>query len=220
MLDVLLFAPVGLLVTASEELPKLVEKGRSRLDQPVRNARFLGKLAVTGAQSDLRRRLSRLGGPGDDPSATPERVRHGDAGGGSQPAAGRASSSGSPGSPGMPAAPGVRDATGAGDASGAGDATGLRDATGVRDATGSWPRSEAPPGGTGGIHSGAVDSVIQGYDTLSASQVVRRLEGLGASELRAVHDYESATRRRRTILHRVQQLLGTEEAPGARGPAA
>jgi hypothetical protein len=56
-------------------------------------------------------------------------------------------------------------------------------------------------------------AALADYDTLSASQVVRRLEGLGAEELRAVQRYESATRHRRTILNRASQLL--EEGPAA-----
>jgi hypothetical protein len=54
-------------------------------------------------------------------------------------------------------------------------------------------------------------AALADYDTLSASQVVRRLEGLGPEELRAVQRYESATRHRRTILNRASQLL--EEGP-------
>jgi hypothetical protein len=56
-------------------------------------------------------------------------------------------------------------------------------------------------------------AALADYDTLSASQVVRRLEGLGPDELRAVQRYESATRHRRTILNRASQLL--EEGPAA-----
>jgi hypothetical protein len=58
-----------------------------------------------------------------------------------------------------------------------------------------------------------VGSVLADYDTLSASQVVRRLESLGADELRAVQRYEASTRNRRTILNRASQLLD-------QGPAA
>jgi hypothetical protein len=54
-------------------------------------------------------------------------------------------------------------------------------------------------------------AALADYDTLSASQVVRRLEGLVPDELRAVQRYESATRHRRTILNRANQLL--EEGP-------
>jgi hypothetical protein len=58
------------------------------------------------------------------------------------------------------------------------------------------------------------DLAIPGYEALSASQVVRRLDGLGPNELEAIYEHESTTRRRRTILHRTQQLLGHEDAPG------
>jgi 2-oxoglutarate dehydrogenase E2 component (dihydrolipoamide succinyltransferase) len=52
-----------------------------------------------------------------------------------------------------------------------------------------------------------VDAALAGYDTLSASQVVRRLESLGPDELRAVCRHEASHRNRRTILNRAQQLL-------------
>ena len=48
---------------------------------------------------------------------------------------------------------------------------------------------------------------IPGFDTLSASQVVQRLDGLTRAELVSVRTYESSTRGRRTILSRVDQLL-------------
>ena len=152
-LDLLVFAPAGLLLTAVEELPNLIEKGRSRIEMPVRNARFLGKFAVTRAQRDLLDRLT-TGRTMEPPTPAP--------------AAPRPPPRAVPGEP------------------------------------------EPPP----------VDGIIPGYDTLSASQVVRRLEGLGPDELRAVHRYEAATRQRRTILHRALQLLGVEQTPGAHGPAA
>ncbi len=52
-----------------------------------------------------------------------------------------------------------------------------------------------------------VDGALADYDTLSASQVVRRLESLGPEELDAVRRYEASTRNRRTILNRAGQLL-------------
>jgi hypothetical protein len=50
------------------------------------------------------------------------------------------------------------------------------------------------------------DLAIPGYDSLSAFQVVPRLDGLGGDELEAVRQYEHATRGRRTILSRIAQL--------------
>jgi hypothetical protein len=55
-----------------------------------------------------------------------------------------------------------------------------------------------------------VEQTFAGYDTLSASQVVRRLESLDHTQLRAVHRYEASHRNRRTILNRTQQLMESE----------
>jgi hypothetical protein len=50
------------------------------------------------------------------------------------------------------------------------------------------------------------DLAIPDYDSLSASQVVTRLEGLTPAELESVRSYESANRGRKTILNKVAQL--------------
>src|ERR1700722_12600816 len=61
---------------------------------------------------------------------------------------------------------------------------------------------------TGNGHIPDVSSLsIPGFDTLSASQVVQRLDGLNRVELVSVRAYEASTRGRRTILNRVDQLL-------------
>ena len=52
------------------------------------------------------------------------------------------------------------------------------------------------------------DLAITDYDSLSASQVVTRLEGLTVEELEAVRAYETAHRGRKTILNKVAQLQG------------
>ena len=49
---------------------------------------------------------------------------------------------------------------------------------------------------------------IPGYDSLAASQVLPRLEGLAPDELEAVRAYEAAHRGRKTILGRIDQLQG------------
>jgi hypothetical protein len=65
-----------------------------------------------------------------------------------------------------------------------------------------------PVAGNGGAPAGpAVDDLaIPDYDSLSASQVVTRLEGLSPEELEAVRTYEAAHRGRKTILNKVAQL--------------
>lgn len=50
------------------------------------------------------------------------------------------------------------------------------------------------------------DLPIPGYDTLSASQVVQRLDGLSKQDMAAVRDHEKAGRGRQTILNRIAQL--------------
>ena len=56
----------------------------------------------------------------------------------------------------------------------------------------------------------ASELAIPGYDTLSASQVVERLDGLSAAELAAVRVYETAHRNRRTILGKLDQLVAAD----------
>jgi hypothetical protein len=75
------------------------------------------------------------------------------------------------------------------------------------------PQRTAPDPAAAAIVGGA----LADYDTLSASQVVRRLESLGPEELRAVQRYEASTRNRRTILNRAGQLL-EERSSGPPAP--
>jgi hypothetical protein len=55
--------------------------------------------------------------------------------------------------------------------------------------------------------SSAADLPIREYDGLSASQVVSRLTGLTAEELRAVRSYEESSRGRRTVILAIDRLL-------------
>jgi hypothetical protein len=52
----------------------------------------------------------------------------------------------------------------------------------------------------------APDLAIPGYDDLSASQVVDRLDGLSGAELEAIRAHETAHRARNTILGKIEQL--------------
>lgn len=45
-LDILVFAPLGLALTARELVPKLAEQGRDQVQQQVTTARFVGEFAV------------------------------------------------------------------------------------------------------------------------------------------------------------------------------
>jgi hypothetical protein len=69
------------------------------------------------------------------------------------------------------------------------------------------PAATAPSGNGQTPPAPAADELaITDYDSLSASQVVTRLEGLTPDELEAVRAYEVAHRGRRTILNKVAQI--------------
>ncbi len=55
MLDLVLFVPVGLAITAREELPRLAEKGREQITGQVAMARMIGKFAVSQGQREATR---------------------------------------------------------------------------------------------------------------------------------------------------------------------
>jgi hypothetical protein len=147
-------------MTLKEDLPGLIDKGRSRVEQEISNARVAGEYVVGRYQRRLSATLGSILHNGD-PGATPARK---------EPDRGHAA----------PSAPAMRSAPDAADAA-------------------------------------LVGAALADYDTLSASQVVRRLESLGAEELRAVQRYEAATRNRRTILNRAGQLLEQGHGQAASG---
>jgi hypothetical protein len=64
--------------------------------------------------------------------------------------------------------------------------------------------SPAAQAAAAGIDAGSLG--IPGYDLLSASQVVPRLDGLSVKELDLVQRYEAGTRGRKTILAKIAQL--------------
>jgi len=173
-------------VTLAEELPEFVDKGRQRVQVQLGNAKIVGRYVVTRGQRRVSERI------GD--------VLHG-----------------------MSDADDVDDIVGGGgDRSGGDGPPGQQWGSGRerdrdRDRVSSYvaparPESphHAPPDPAA---AAIVESALADYDTLSASQVVRRLESLGPDELHAVQRYEATTRNRRTILNRASQLL--EEGPAA-----
>ncbi|MGH9264284.1 MAG: hypothetical protein ACRD1D_06280 [Acidimicrobiales bacterium] len=166
LLDLLVYAPLGLLLEARDLLPKLADKGRQRMAGQVTVARMIGELAVRQGQRRAEQVVKRLR---EQPGRT------------------------------------------AGGEDGAG--TGARPVNGHRPSpTGNGPATGASHPSTAGSPPGTVDAAalaIPGYDTLSASQVVPRLEGLSTAELDAIRAYEQATRARKTILTRIEQLRGT-----------
>lgn len=190
LLDLFVFVPAGLALTVADELPRLADKGRHRVQGQVHTARLVGQFAVQMGRAELGKRL---------PLRPPVR-RPSDGATVSSPAAptpwaGRATTSHT--------AP-ATDAP----------LNGAERHPAPRTGRGA-PASNGRQGpAAGGDVAG--DLAIPGYDTLSASQVVQRLAGLAHGELEAVRRHELSHRHRRTILNRVDQLLSGGTGPAGR----
>lgn len=59
VLDLLVYAPVGLALAARDDLAGVVEKGKSQVAQQVRTARIVGELAVVQGRTEVSRFLRR-----------------------------------------------------------------------------------------------------------------------------------------------------------------
>ena len=175
-LDLFVYAPLGLALTAREELPKMAEKGRQRVSGQVMMARIIGQFAVAQGQKEaekvVKQAADRLGEFGivaaPAPPPTPATV----------PAS-------APAPPPPPRAAASTAST---------------------PSAATSPNGSSSNGSGNGGSPQVGELAIPGYDSLSASQVVQRLAGLSVEELSAVAKYESATRHRKTILTRISQL--------------
>ena len=184
-LDLLVFAPVGLALTAAEELPKLAAKGRQRVHTRFAMAKVVGEFAVNQGRRTLGSRLS---------AAVPP----------TNPFARQAWTPPSPPAP-APAGP-VGHRNGSPTSDSATDITTNGSAVSVAESPEPTPSATAAGSTSSAPSPSAGDLAIPGYDSLSASQVVQRLAGLSRDERAAVGAYESAHRGRRTILNRIEQL--------------
>ena len=181
LLDLLVYAPLGLLMEARDLVPKLADKGRQRMGGQVTVARMIGELAVRQGQRRAEQVFERF------------REQQGWTTSGPRPS--------------RPSAPPGASGT-SGTAKGNGHQAPPSSATTPSSAASPDAPSSPTGAGTGAGVPVASSLAIPGYDTLSASQVVPRLEGLSADELAAIQAYEQATRARKTILTRIQQLRG------------
>jgi hypothetical protein len=183
LLDLLIFVPAGIAASVVEDFPAMAERGRQKLGVKVSSARAIGQFAVKAGQHEFRRRSGGLGNRSTPAAST-----------GAEPASGPTRAEAATGEP-------AHDRSEPVDAKPA-SVSGNRVVT-----AGHAPRVRT----TAAVPSGNIPAVstlsIPGFDTLSASQVVQRLDGLNRSELVSVRAYEASTRGRRTILSRVDQLL-------------
>ena len=189
LLELVVFGPTGLAVTLVKEFPKFVEKGRHRVEGQVHTARLVGQFAFQMGRRQLEQSLSHLGTQPEGPiSGRNVRADTEDA---AVDLGGRVDLEAAPVPP-----------------------VGGADAAAPETAAPPWrPSVWLGSGGPNGVGS-PTSLAIPGYDSLSASQVVQRLEGLSSPELEEVRAHEAAHRQRRTILHRVEQLLsGGDSVP-------
>jgi len=63
VLDLLVFAPVGLALTARTQLPEIVAKGRAQVEGQLTLARFIGQFAVKQGRVELEKRLLKAHSP-------------------------------------------------------------------------------------------------------------------------------------------------------------
>jgi len=202
-LDVFVYAPIGLLFDGPGSFPKLVRNGRNQ----VSNARMMGRFAVRMGRSEVEKRSAELDGAVIDllrglgvvpappvPAATPTEAAADAA------AAAPTPSTTTPKAKAAKAAPASKTAKKAATVAAGGADDARTNRTAAKKAAAARPAAvdAATP---------SVDVLpIPDYDSLSASQVVTRLRGLPAGQLEAVRAYEAATRGRKTILNRIQQL--------------
>lgn len=188
VVELALFAPLGLALTARDHLPDLIARGRQQVHSQVVLAKMMGQFAVKEGEKDVRKRvegLSRtLSGLGILPEPNP-----------TMPAATTPAPAAAPVVPTPPPEVEV-DVPGSSSAA---------TANGSSNGSSNGAAAKAPAADEAPVRSRA-DLSIPGYDTLSASQVVQRLAGLSPDELEDVRDYEAGTRGRRTILSKIAQL--------------
>lgn len=188
-LELFVYAPLGFALEARTLLPRFVDRGRNQ----VALARVVGKFAVRKGREDVEAMLLE----GQSQAVQLLRV------------AGL-----------VPPDEGPHTDSSASSA-GEGGATVTRlhvpGADGQGSGCGSWPGDDVDQAGPSGaterdeeIDQGPaidVDTLaIPGYDSLSASQVVPRLDSLTPDELELVRQYELTSRSRKTILSKIAQL--------------
>lgn len=204
--DLFVFAPIGVAMFAKDTVPTFmkmfVSRGQTELAQRKKTLhdqanqyRAVGRFAVRYGGPEVKRQA---GGKLDGARRLAEETFSGlivsRVGGGGKDAEPASASTGSNTKASATREPTSLDAHRRGSVNGSTNGNGTSPA---RPAPASAPVPEPAP-----------SLAIPGYDQLSASQVVERLDGLTTVELDAVRDYEVAHRGRSTILGKISQLAG------------
>jgi hypothetical protein len=183
LLDLAVYAPVGVFVTLRDDLPKHIKQGRQALENRVQLARFIGQLAVQQGRKEIAKRL--------DEAARQRAAAH-------QPTDADTDADADAAA----AAPGV--ATSSHAATSVDDATSGDDAEGA--VTGALAAAVTDVVEAADAALDASTLPIAEYQSLAAIHVVQRLATLAADELEQVRRFEAAHRARRTILAKIAQL--------------
>ncbi len=195
VLDLVVFVPFGFLCQSRTLLPQLAETGRQQVGQRVQLARMIGQFAVQQGQRQALKVVGNLRSPARpaEPEAEPAPASTAAALPAPAPAVAPAPADLPPPAP--VASPPDEDVVAVrAESSGIGDSDGAPE----RAAEGE-PDTELAP-------VAEADLAIPAYDSLAASQVVPRLEGLTTAELEAVRRYELTHRGRKTVLGKITLL--------------
>jgi len=212
LLDCLVYAPLGAAVVLFEEVPRLAQRGRDDLEKRVAVARLVGRFALDQARRNL----------AAPKTAVISEKNHRSAEG--SPPVSLAADSGPEASPATASGPleaGDRDAVDLRARPRRAAAQGVTEVNPTTARPGqptapSTRRAQSPPDIAGrSTATAGTDLPIPAYDTLAASQVVERLASLTPAELESVRTHEAATRRRRTVLHRIAQLSNERDSATA-----
>lgn len=192
LVELLVYAPIGLLYEYEDVLPKLVRRGKSQ----VQLARVLGQMAVKSRQNDpaavvgdvaglaataITKALTDIGAqvglaPTGEDDATADEA----------PTKTPGSGAGAPGaSAGAPKATPDAEAPASGNAAGAGD---------IDDEASEPAPVDAPP------------LPIAGYDDLTARQIIALLDELTPAQRERIRAHEAAGRNRKTVLAKLDRL--------------
>jgi hypothetical protein len=228
-LEAFVYVPLGLALEARDLVPKLAQRGRNQVVLARLGARFAMQRAEAEAERLVKRMQASAGlvpepdaptgplaparitdpgastivdGAGESTPSAPPAAPAGERGG--APARATPTTGGTPQARTRSRSTTTRAAKPDAPAPATPDRTARRRAGRSGDtATGTPRRASAQPPPA---RPATTALAIPGYDTLSASQVIPRLDALRPDELEAVRRHEASHRGRRTILSRVAQL--------------
>lgn len=190
LLDYFVYAPIGVISSLADSIPKAVENGRQVVESRGMAAKFMGKMAVDFAGSAIKSQLD------EAKENVGERV---------------VSVLPEPWSDLARFVLGIEDKTPAGNPSNPNPTNTDTTTNDVKIEADVIVVVEDPVlkdiGSPAENQVAGIEEIIPSYGTLSANQIVSKLDRLKGEELRAVLEFETSHRGRKTIIGRVTDLL-------------